>query len=112
MEQEKIKVGFKAYYAGHNIKSNGIITLKLKLSSESSISIIRLFQLIGKNFAMVIGLNSGNVKAGFFSIDNIKIDRDGESIVTLKTDVENVEVNSLNILLEEEEIFSFKVVEK
>lgn len=110
MEQnEKISIKAKGINSGYNIKSNGLVDVKIEFDATQLVKLLGILQLAGNEFIAFAKLNGDKVKLGKFNFYSMNIDRDGDTKITLRSAVEDVNLTVVNALYEQQEaiIFAF-----
>ena len=101
---KKIKIKLEVQYDGHSIKKNGSVDLRFKSPYSELVKSLELLQLINCNINIKAKVNNVNYEIGTFYLNNLSVDRDGESKIKFNTELENVEMNNLNNLTERDVI--------
>lgn len=103
-EKKKVKIKFDCIFSGHNIKQNGIVSLKLKTTEQELHNTLQLVTCIGKEMFVGGIVNNQKIKIGKFFIDRINIDKNAQSTITIVSTMENIDCNSLPLITKQEEI--------
>ena len=95
MEKNFKKRGI-ASFNGLNIGKNNQITFKLKLSYEEVVTGISLLQATNTDVTVHAKVGTGKVMdLGIFTISNVTFDRDRNSCVTLKSLLDNINLDNI-----------------
>lgn len=95
-EQKKIDKRGVATFKGINITQNKVVTLKFCLRYDeigTSVGILPLHNTDVTVYAKIPDRKAFNL--GFFTVDSINFDRDRNSVVTLKSLVQNVNIEEI-----------------
>lgn len=84
-ETNKEIISAIGYFYGLNTKGNFDVQLKIKFYENELINSLQFVSGIGKRIKMILEIEDKNIKIGIFSVYNIKIDRDANSVVTFKS---------------------------
>lgn len=102
---KKVKVLLEVQYDGHSVKRNTSIDLKFKAPYSELVNCLNLLQLLNCNVRLIAKANNKNkYEIGTFYLNNLSIDRDGESNIKFNSEVDYVELNNINLLTEKETI--------
>lgn len=102
---KKVKVLLEVQYDGHSVKRNTSIDLKFKVPYSELVNCLNLLQLLNCNVRLIAKVNNKNkYEIGTFYLNNLSIDRDGESNIKFNSEVDYVELNNINLLTEKETI--------
>lgn len=96
---EKLTVDVVGTYNGHSVKRNGIVSVDFKTSYDERIKIIKSIAFIGQN--VKIGVRVGSDKPmslGMYSLNGLRIDRDGEATLKFTSESDYVEHDNLSKL--------------
>ena len=92
MEAEKVVIKVVGTNNGFNVKNNGIVEQKISVSGEYVAKVLSLLQIAGRVMGVAAKLETGDVvKLGKFNFHYMKIDRDAEVALVLRSDVETVD---------------------
>ena len=108
---EVMKIKIKGTNDAYNVKGNGIITIKITCDNTQLSNVMRMFNLLGGTFTLGAMFEQIE-KLGRFSIWDIRVDRDGESRITLRSDSDSVKREALEKLYYDyrEETLKFHIV--
>lgn len=97
---ESIKIKSVCSYNGHSLKANGNVNFSLKAKYDQLVNTIGLTQLLNNDVNIVVKRPDQKPnKLGSFRINGIKIDHDGESVISLNSMNDFVEVDELNSIV-------------
>lgn len=95
----KVKVQVVVEYKGHNVSANGVIKLTLKAKYSALADTVKLLQMLNNDVYIKVKLSDGTkMNLGYFKIDQIINDGDGESTIKLKDTVDSVEMDNISRL--------------
>lgn len=101
--ESKVQVKTVANYGGHAIKPNGNVDLKLKCEYSELTGSVQMLQMLNNDITVLCKLPSSKpLKIGVFRLKNMNIDHDGQSVVTLNSQVDFVEVDNITQLITDE----------
>lgn len=100
MERE-IKIKLEMYYNGHDIKSNGNVNLKFKCPYSELAESIQALQMLNNDIKVFVKLpdESKPKQLGVFRLKENKISSDGESALWFNSQVDYVEMRSVNEII-------------
>lgn len=108
--EEKVIIKAVGQYFGHIIKKNKLIELKLKFSYDERLELVKSFLFVGQNitlFAKPPGMPV--LKIGMFNFGGVSLDKDGQTILKLVTDIDYVEHSNLIKLVGGDELIKIKL---
>jgi hypothetical protein len=97
---EKVIVSAIGLYDGHATKKNKSVDLKFKFSYDERINVVKAIAFVGQNIS--VQAKKGNdkpVSLGTFSFQELKIDRDGETILKLNSELDYVYSENINSIV-------------
>ena len=100
MATENVTITAVGTYDGHTTKKNRIMELKLKFSYDERISSAQMVMLVGQNIE-VHAKPAGKkpLKLGSFNFNGMSIDRDGQTVLKLSSDIDYVEHENIVALI-------------
>ena len=111
---EEIKIKLLGTNDAYNINNRGIVKIRITCDTTQLSNVMRMFNLIGREFKVGVGQHEEKKikKLGLFTIENIRVDGDGESKVTLRGDTESVKAIAVAELYEQyrEEMVDFRII--
>lgn len=98
-----------------NISSSKVITLNVVMGYDEVITSIQLLQGLNSDITVFAKIGVGKPKSlGMFTVNGINFDRDGNAKVSLKSMVNNVELENITevVSMEKEEVLQllFKTI--
>lgn len=95
------KVALVGNYGGHSVKINKIVSLNLKFPYSEIVNYVKTLQFISENITVKTRIGDGKPRQiGIFSFNGLKIDRDGEAVITLNSTHDCVEMQNLDELID------------
>lgn len=107
---EKAKIKVVGTNSAYNVKINGVVELKTTFDASQLSGMLKLLAMLGSNFKVGAKLEEKYQNLGEFSIWSVKIDRDGEVSLQLRSDIESINQENLIKLYEEQELVNFLFV--
>lgn len=107
---KKIKIKSVMQYGGHAIKSKGVVTVTLKANYDELVNVMQMCQFLHQSFKISVKMPSRSplVVGDDLRLDMIKINKDGFSDVKITGITDFIELDTLNMLVNEENtIFLF-----
>lgn len=96
---ETIKVKEVVQYAGHSLRANGSVNLTVKAMYSELTNSIQMMQMLNNDVDLKARIaNEKPFRLGFFRIQEIKVDGDGESVIKFNGISDNIEMDHLNNL--------------
>lgn len=113
MENKEVKLKGVSRYAGLNISSSKIVTLTMILGYEEIVTSVKLLQ--GLNSDITVLAKTGikkPVSLGMFTVNGVNFDKDGNAKLSLKSMVENVELDNIISLIDNDDVIQlmFKTI--
>ncbi len=100
---KKVKVKLEVQYDGHSVKKNTSVDLRFKAPYSELVNCLELLQLLNCNVEVLAKINTNKpIKIGTFYLNELKVDRDGESNIKFNSESDFVELNNINLLSEKE----------
>lgn len=100
---ETIGITAIGLYDGHVVKKNKLVVLKFKFSYDERINMIKAIAFVGQNVKIIAKIGSEKAKPlGIYNFQELKIDRDGQAMVTFSTELEYVENENLSEIVGDE----------
>lgn len=96
------------YFDGYNSRGNFDVQLKAKFSNEELANALQFVAGIGKKVSLVANIEDESVKLGKFNVYSLRIDRDGNSYITFKSNIDNAFVDNFSQLMIEEAMIVYK----
>lgn len=94
-----IKVKEVVQYAGHSLRANGSVNLTVKAMYSELTNSVQMMQMLNNDVDLRAKLVNGKpMRLGYFRIQEIKVDGDGESTIKFNGISDNVEMDNLNNL--------------
>lgn len=94
-----IKVKQIVQYAGHSLRANGSVNFTVKAMYSELVNSIKMMQMLNNDVSLKARMANGNpVNLGYFRIQEIKVDSDGESTIKFNGISDNIEMDNLNNL--------------
>jgi len=94
-----IKVKEIVTYAGHSLRANGSVNLTVKAMYGELTNSIQMMQMLNNDVDLRARVANGKpMRLGFFRIQEIKVDGDGESKIKFNGISDNIEMDNLNNL--------------
>lgn len=98
--ETKVQVKIIAAYNGHAIKQNGNVDINFKCAYDELVNSIQMIQMLNNDINVGVRLAEQKpIKLGVFRLKGLKVDHDGESIITLNSQVDFVETDNLNSII-------------
>lgn len=99
----KISIKEIVSYKGHSVKANGNIDISFSAMYGELTNSIKVLQLLNNDVKITAKLpGSKPITIGSFSVKNVLFDGDGESILKFTSLVDYVEMDSLNLIISQE----------
>lgn len=116
-EQEKKEVKMnKLRFVGSNngfsIKKNGLVDLKIECDATQLAKVLIILQYANEEFSVGAKIPDGNVVLGKFMFKALNIDRDGETKLTLQADKNSVNLSSVEMVYQLEELVTFVLCQR
>lgn len=116
-EQEKKEVKMnKLHFLGSNngfsIKKNGLVDLKIECDATQLAKVLMILQYANEEFSVGAKTPDGNVVLGKFMFKALNIDRDGETKITLQADKNSVNLSSVEMVYQLEELVTFVLCQR
>lgn len=87
-------------YNGHTIGNNGNVTLKLKCRYSEMTNYIQIIQMLNNDVSIAVKqVQEKQFPLGTFRVKEIKVDHDGEGMITVNSMSDFVEMDNLNKLI-------------
>lgn len=94
-----IKVKEVVTYAGHSLRANGSVNLTVKAMYSELTNSIQMMQMLNNDVDLKAKVADGKpMRLGYFRIQEIKVDGDGESTIKFNGISDNIEMDNLNNL--------------
>lgn len=94
-----IKVKEVVTYAGHSLRANGSVNLTVKAMYSELTNSIQMMQMLNNDVDLKARVANGKpMRLGYFRIQEIKVDSDGESTIKFNGISDNIEMDHLNEL--------------
>lgn len=94
-----VKVKEIVTYAGHSLRANGSVNLTVKAMYGELTNSIQMMQMLNNDVDLKARVTNGKpMRLGFFRIQEIKVDGDGESTIKFNGISDNIEMDNLNNL--------------
>ena len=94
-----IKVKQIVQYAGHSLRANGSVNFTVKAMYSELVNSIKMMQMLNNDVSLKARVaNDKPVNLGYFRIQEIKVDSDGESTIKFNGISDNIEMDNLNNL--------------
>ena len=94
-----IKVKEVVTYAGHSLRANGSVNLTVKAMYSELTNSIQMMQMLNNDVDLRAKVADGKpMRLGYFRIQEIKVDGDGESTIKFNGISDNIEMDNLNNL--------------
>lgn len=94
-----IKVKEVVTYAGHSLRANGSVNLTVKAMYSELTNSIQMMQMLNNDVDLKARVANGKpMRLGYFRIQEIKVDSDGESAIKFNGISDNIEMDHLNEL--------------
>lgn len=110
MAEEKTIIKLVGLNNGLSIKPNGLVEVKIEVDGEQLIKALNLLQIAGYEFKVGTVFDGEKVVFGKFGFYAMKIDRDGCSTITLRSDIEAVNIENIKRLYAEQEVVLFTFI--
>lgn len=116
-EQEKKEVKInKLRFVGSNngfsIRKNGLVDLKIECDATQLAKVLMILQYANEEFSVGAKTPDGNVILGKFMFKSLSIDRDGETKLTLQADKNSVNLSSVEMVYQLEELVTFVLCQR
>lgn len=116
-EQEKKEVKInKLRFVGSNngfsIRKNGLVDLKIECDATQLAKVLMILQYANEEFSVGAKTPDGNVVLGKFMFKSLSIDRDGETKITLQADKNSVNLSSVEMVYQLEELVTFVLCQR
>jgi len=116
-EQEKKEVKMNKFrFVGSNngfsIKKNGLVDLKIECDATQLAKVLIILQYANEEFSVGAKTPDGNVVLGKFMFKALNIDRDGETKLTLQADKNSVNLSSVEMVYQLEELVTFVLCQR
>ena len=99
------KFSCTCYFAGHSVKSNYDVQLKLKFLESELANCLQFVAGIGRIVKMAISVNNQEpVVLGEMTVYNIRIDKDANVIVTFKSSTDRIKQKAFSSIVEDEAV--------
>lgn len=99
----KISIKEIVSYKGHSVKANGNIDISFSAMYGELTNSMKVLQLLNNDVKITAKLpGSKPVNIGSFSVKNVLFDGDGESVLKFTSLVDYVEMDSLNLIISQE----------
>lgn len=107
-----IKVKEVVQYAGHSLRANGSVNFTVKAMYSELVNTIQMMQMLNNDVSLKAKVVDGKpVHLGYFRIQEIKVDSDGESTIKFNGISDNIEMDNLNNLpLSDADIKQFTIL--
>lgn len=92
--EEKTKILLKGVNDGYSAKGNGLIDLRIVIDGSQIVKVMNLFQLLGKQFKLFAKVNAEKTYIGRFDIQNLRVDRDAETKLMLRSSQDDVKIDA------------------
>ena len=94
-----VKVKEIVTYAGHSLRANGSVNLTVKAMYGELTNSIQMMQMLNNDVDLKARVANGKpMRLGYFRIQEIKVDGDGESTIKFNGISDNIEMDNLNNL--------------
>lgn len=94
-----IKVKEIVQYNGHSLRANGSVNLSVKAMYSELTNSICMMQMLNNDVDLKARIgNNKPIHLGYFRIQEIKVDGDGESTIKFNGISDNIEMDNLNSL--------------
>lgn len=94
-----VKVKEIVTYAGHSLRANGSVNLTVKAMYGELTNSIQMMQMLNNDVDLRAKVADGKpMRLGFFRVQEIKVDGDGESTIKFNGISDNIEMDHLNNL--------------
>lgn len=94
-----IKVKEVVTYAGHSLRANGSVNLTVKAMYSELTNSIQMMQMLNNDVDLKAKVADGKpMRLGYFRIQEIRVDGDGESTIKFNGISDNIEMDNLNNL--------------
>lgn len=94
--QKKFQQKGLATFDGLSIGKKQTVQLKFKFSYDELITTVQLLQGLNTDITIIAKVNGSKpMNLGLFTIGDVKIDRDGNTLANFKSLVENVNLNNI-----------------
>lgn len=110
MAEEKTIIKLVGLNNGLSIKPNGLVEVKIEADGEQLIKALTLLQIAGHEFKVGTVFDGEKAVFGKFGFYAMKIDRDGCSTITLRSDIEAVNIENIKRLYAEQEVVLFTFI--
>lgn len=113
VQEKEVKLKGVSKYAGLNVSSSKVVTLTMVMGYEEIITSVKLLQGLNTDITVLakVGIRKP-VSLGIFTVNGVNFDRDGNAKISLKSMVDNVELNNIVKLIDNEDIIQlmFKAI--
>lgn len=96
------------YFDGYTSRGNFDVQLKAKFSNEELANALQFVAGIGKRISLIADVEGNKVKLGKFNVYALRIDRDGNCYITLKSNIDNAFVDNFSQLMVEEAVITYR----
>lgn len=109
----KVKVSATGFYAGHSIKANGTLDLKMTFSSNEMSNTVKFLAMIGKPLKLGIFADGEKpTNLGEFTIDKIEFTKNAETKMKFASTKDYVVIQNMVSLLAEETAFNVVAIQQ
>lgn len=113
MADNELKVKGVCSFGGLSIGKNKVVTLKVKLRYDEIVTSVNLMQGLHTDITVSARINGKVDRLGLFKVDGVVFDKDGNSVVTLKALIDQVELdNIVKLPMIDEEVDVFQILFK
>lgn len=99
MSNTTIKVKEVVQYAGHSLRANGSVNFTVKAMYSELTNSIQMMQMLNNDVSLKARVAGQKpMSLGYFRIQEIKVDGDGESTIKFNGISDNIEMDNLNNL--------------
>lgn len=91
---QKTKVLIKGVNDGYSAKGNGLIDLRIVIDASQIVEVMNLFQMLGKQFKLFAKVENEKTFIGRFDIQNLRVDRDAETKLMLRSSQDDVKIDA------------------
>lgn len=112
-EQKKVNLKFVGTNNGFSIKKNGLVDLKIECDGTQLARVLQILQYANDSFSVGAKTPEGNVVLGReFMFKGLSIDRDGETKLTLQADKTSIDLSSVEMVYQLEELITFCLIQR
>lgn len=109
----KVKVAATGFYAGHSIKANGTLDLKMTFSSNEMNNSVKFLTMIGKPIKLGIYADGDKpTNLGEFTIDKVEFTKNAETKIKFASTKDYAVVQNMISLLAEETAFNVVAIQR